>query len=40
MWFLQSHHVSTGLAVKIYKTYSDDALQVVQENPHRLARDI
>jgi len=40
MLFLQSHGVTTGLAVKIYKTYGDQALQVVQEDPYRLARDI
>jgi exodeoxyribonuclease V alpha subunit len=40
MMFLQSHGVSTNLAVKIYKTYGDDALGVVQEDPYRLARDI
>ncbi len=40
MLFLQSHGVTTGLAVKIYKAYGDDALEVVQENPYRLARDI
>ncbi|MFO7741345.1 MAG: ATP-dependent RecD-like DNA helicase [Anaerolineae bacterium] len=40
MMFLQSHGVSTNLAVKIYKTYGDDALQVVQQDPYRLARDI
>ena len=40
MLFLQSHGVTTGLAVKIYKTYGDEALQVVQDNPYRLARDI
>jgi len=40
MMFLQSHGVTTGLAVKIYKTYGDDALQVVRENPYRLANDI
>lgn len=40
MLFLQSHGVTTGLAVKIYKAYGDDALQVVQENPYQLARDI
>jgi len=40
MLFLQSHGVTTGLAVKIYKTYGDDALRVVQEDPYRLARDI
>jgi exodeoxyribonuclease V alpha subunit len=40
MLFLSSHGVTTGLAVKIYKTYGDDALTVVQEDPYRLARDI
>jgi exodeoxyribonuclease V alpha subunit len=40
MVFLGSHGVTTGLAVKIYKTYGDDALAVVQEDPYRLARDI
>lgn len=40
MLFLQSHGVTTGLAVKIYKTYGDEALKVVQEDPYRLARDI
>jgi exodeoxyribonuclease V alpha subunit len=40
MVFLSGHGVTTGLAVKIYKTYGDDALTVVQEDPYRLARDI
>ena len=40
MMFLQTHGVSTNLAVKIYKAYGDDALQIVQEDPYRLARDI
>ncbi len=40
MLFLQSHNVSTGLAVKIYKEYGDDAIAVVQSDPYRLARDI
>jgi len=40
MLFLQSHGVTTGLAVKIFKTYGDDSLQVVQDDPYRLARDI
>jgi len=40
MLFLQEHGVTTGLAVKIYKTYGDEALRVVQEEPYRLARDI
>jgi exodeoxyribonuclease V alpha subunit len=40
MLFLHSHGVSTNLAVKIYKHYGDQALQVVQTDPYRLARDI
>lgn len=40
MVFLQGHGVTTNLAVKIYKTYGDGALEVVQENPYQLARDI
>lgn len=40
MLFLQSHQVSTTLAVKIYKTYGDGSIKVVQDNPYRLARDI
>ena len=40
MLFLQSHGVSTGLAVKIHKTYGEQALSVVQTDPYRLARDI
>lgn len=40
MLFLQSHGVSTGLAVKIYKTYGDDAIRQVEDDPYRLARDV
>lgn len=40
MLFLQSHNVSTGLAVKIYKQYGDEAIAVVQQDPYRLARDV
>jgi len=40
MIFLQSHSVTTGLAVKIYKTYGEDSLKIVQQDPYRLARDI
>jgi exodeoxyribonuclease V alpha subunit len=40
MLFLQSHNVSTGLAVKIYKQYGDESLGIVQSDPYRLARDI
>src|SRR3954449_8617382 len=40
MVFLHSHGVGTARAVRIFKTYSADAIQVMSENPYRLARDI
>jgi exodeoxyribonuclease V alpha subunit len=40
MIFLHGHGVSTNLAVKIYKTYGDTALETVQRNPYQLERDI
>jgi exodeoxyribonuclease V alpha subunit len=40
MIFLQAHKVSTRLAVKIYKEYGDAAIDIVQSDPYRLARDI
>ena len=40
MLFLQGHDVSTSHATKIYKTYGNESIQVVQENPYRLADDI
>src|SRR6476660_2098798 len=40
MVFLHSHGVGTARAVRIFKTYGSDAIQVITENPYRLARDI
>jgi exodeoxyribonuclease V alpha subunit len=40
MIFLQGHGVTTGLAVKIYKHYGDESLNVVRSDPYQLARDI
>jgi exodeoxyribonuclease V alpha subunit len=40
MVFLHSHGVGTARAVRIYKTYGADAVQVMTENAYRLARDI
>jgi len=40
MVFLQEHDVSTAHATKIYKTYGNESISVVQENPYRLADDI
>ncbi len=40
MVFLQSHGVGTARAVRIYKTYGEQAVEMVRENPYRLATDI
>jgi exodeoxyribonuclease V alpha subunit len=40
MIFLHSHGVGTARAVRIFKTYGADAIEVMTENPYRLARDI
>src|SRR5262245_49178797 len=40
MIFLHSHGVGPARAVRIFKTYGADAVQVMTENPYRLARDI
>ena len=40
MVFLQSHGVGTARAVRIFKTYGDEAIERVRENPYRLALDI
>ena len=39
MVFLHSHGVGTARAVRIYKTYGPDAIQIMTENPYRLARE-
>ena len=40
MVFLHSHGVGTARAVRIFRTYGADAVEVMTENPCRLARDI
>ena len=40
MLFLQSHEVSSGYATKIFKQYKNRSIEVVTENPFRLATDI
>jgi exodeoxyribonuclease V alpha subunit len=40
MLFLQGQGVSSHFAVKIYKTYGDQSVQILQKNPYRLADDI
>ena len=40
MLFLQSHEVGTGYAVKIWKRYGQQAIEVIRENPYRLSADV
>jgi len=40
MLFLQSHGISSGYATKIFKQYGPRSIQIVKENPYRLATDI
>jgi exodeoxyribonuclease V alpha subunit len=40
MLFLQSHGVGTARAVRIYKTYGEQAVELIREDPYRLATDI
>ena len=40
MVFLHEHGVGTARAVRIFKTYGAEAVEVMSENPYRLARDI
>ncbi len=40
MVFLQSYAVGTSRAVRIYKTYGNDAIAKVSQNPYQLALDI
>ncbi|TKG95098.1 hypothetical protein EYV94_10310 [Puteibacter caeruleilacunae] len=40
MLFLQEYGVSTLFAVKIFKTYGNNAIQIVEDNPYQLSKDI
>lgn len=40
MIFLQDHGVSATYATKIYKGYGKESIEVVKDNPYRLAHDI
>ena len=40
MLFLQTHDVSSGYATKIFKQYRNRSIEIVKENPYRLATDI
>jgi exodeoxyribonuclease V alpha subunit len=40
MVFLRGHGVAPGFAARIVKRYGKDAINVVRENPYRLAREV
>ena len=40
MLFLHAQGVGTSRAVRIFKTYGQDAVALIAENPYRIARDI
>ncbi|MCZ2344511.1 MAG: ATP-dependent RecD-like DNA helicase [Bacteroidales bacterium] len=40
MVFLQSYGIGTARAVRIYKTYGENAIELVRANPYRLSTDI
>ncbi len=40
MIFLHAHGVGTARATRIFRTYGQDSLKVMAEDPYRLARDI
>lgn len=40
MVYLQEKGISTGFAAKIYKTYGQNSIAVITENPYKLADDI
>jgi exodeoxyribonuclease V alpha subunit len=40
MVFLHSHGVSTSRALRIYKTYGENAIETVRADPYTLAKDI
>lgn len=40
MIFLQQYGVTTAYAIKIYKRYEDKAINLIKENPYRLADEI
>lgn len=40
MLFLHSHGLGTNRAVRIYRTYGEEAVELIRADPYRLARDI
>ncbi|HZB95357.1 MAG TPA: ATP-dependent RecD-like DNA helicase [Herpetosiphonaceae bacterium] len=40
MALLQSHGITPGLAVRIYRAYGEEAVKIVQRSPYRLADEV
>lgn len=40
MIFLQDHGISVALAARIYQTYGEEAVSVIERDPYQLAQDI
>ncbi len=40
MLFLQEHEVNTSHAARIFRTYGNESIRIVKENPYQLADDI
>jgi len=40
MLFLAEHGISSGRAIRIYRTYGQESIAKIKENPYRLADDI
>ena len=40
MIFLHAHGVSASQAARIYRTYGDEAIAILRQNPYRLAADV
>lgn len=40
MALLQSHGITTGLAIRIYRRYGEAAMQIVEQSPYRLADEV
>ena len=40
MLFLADHGISSGRAVRIYRTYGQESIAKIKENPYQLANDI
>lgn len=40
MMFLQSHNISTNYSIRVYKEYGKNTINVIKDNPYRLAEDI